>query len=90
MIRFIITSLLLVGQPRLLRIDPILDEFNNLITLAGVTALILPKIRFRNSGNQPCQEDKDCRGNKKCCELYFQKFCCDPEKYVKVKPNIGY
>ena len=90
MIRFIITSLLLVGQPRLLRIDPILDEFNNLISLAGITALILPKIRFSNTGNQQYQEDNDSKGNKKCCELYFQKFCCDPEKYVKVKPNIGY
>jgi hypothetical protein len=53
-----------------------------LVSRAGVTALHFPTLRFR-SGNSACEEDKDYFGAKKCCQLYFEKFRCDPEKYIK-------
>ena len=90
MFRIFLSCLLFTVRPRIFHIDPVLEDFNNIINLAGITALILPNIRLKNIGNKQCVEDKDCKGNKKCCQLYFQKFCCSPEKYIKIKPNIGY
>jgi hypothetical protein len=60
-----------------------LEDFSNFVSSAGVTALLVPTLRFR-SVSSPCEEDKNCFGAKKCCQLYFEKFCCDPEKYVKM------
>mgnify|MGYP001192649878 CR=1 FL=1 len=87
MIRFILHCFLLTLQPRIFNIDPVVEDFSNLISLAGITALLVPSLRFRNL-NKPCEEDKDCFGNRKCCQMYFEKFCCNPEKYVKVEPKL--
>ena len=45
-------------------------------------------MNFKNV-NKQCQEDKDCFGNKKCCQLNYEKFCCHPEKYIKIKPELN-
>ena len=89
MFRFLITCFLLTVRRPVFNIDPVLEDFSNLISLAGVTALLFPSMRFRNKNN-PCEEDNDCSGAKKCCQLYFEKFCCDPEKYVKMEPKLAF
>ena len=88
MIRFIIHCFLLTLQPRIYHIDPVIEDFSNLISLAGITALLIPSMNFKNV-NKQCQEDKDCFGNKKCCQLNYEKFCCHPEKYIKIKPKLN-
>jgi hypothetical protein len=89
MFRFLLTCFFLTTQPRILNIDPVLEDFSNLINLAGVTALLIPTFRFRNNNN-PCEEDIDCSGDKKCCQLYFKKFCCNPDTYVKMEPKLAF
>ena len=82
MLRFLFSCFILTIRPHAMRIDPVLEDFSNLVSLAGVTALLFPTLRFR-SGSSPCEEDKDCFGAKKCCQLYFEKFCCDPREICK-------
>lgn len=87
MYRLLVSCFLLSVQPRIYNIDPVLNDFSNVISLAGITALLLPNIRF---GKNPlCNKDDDCFGVKKCCELNKERFCCDPEKYYQINPKFN-
>lgn len=90
-LRLLITSFFVFNPrpPNIAVIDQELYDFANIIGFAGLTALLFPKIRFNNK-NQPCQTDNDCPGIKKCCQMYFEKFCCSPDNYIKIEPNYAF
>ena len=87
MYNLLLSCFFLAIQPRVYNIDPVLNDFSNVVSLAGVTALLLkPSIWFKNS---LCNKDDDCIGIKKCCDLNKQRFCCDPEKYYKITTKFS-
>ena len=87
MYRLLMNCFLLSFQPIIYNIDPVLNDFSNIVNLAGVTALLLPNIRFGK--NRSCNKDDDCFGIKKCCELNNERFCCDPKKYYEIKAKFS-
>lgn len=87
MYRFIISCFLLSLQRNIYNIDPVLNDFSNVVSLAGITALLIPNIR--NFSQKLCITDDDCFGLKKCCYLDKERFCCDPEKYYEINKNFN-
>lgn len=87
MYRLLMSCFLLSFQPRIYNIDPVLNDFSNVVSVAGITALLLPNIRFGR--NRSCNKDDDCFGIKKCCEMNNERFCCDPEKYYKINAKFS-
>ena len=86
--RFLLANFLLIVRPRVQFIDQEIIDFSNLVGLAGMTALLLPNLKFRQ--NKSCNDDNDCFGFKRCCQVYFEKFCCDPDNYIKIEPKFAY
>ena len=87
MYRLLMSCFLLSFQPRIYNIGPVLNDFSNVVSLAGITALLLPNLRFGRS--RSCNRDDDCLGIKKCCELNNERFCCDPEKYYEINAKFS-
>ena len=87
MYRLLMSCFLLSFQPRIYNIDPVLNDFSNVVSVAGITALLLPNMRFGKT--RSCNKDDDCFGIKKCCELNNERFCCDPEKYYKINAKFS-
>ena len=87
MYRFIMSCFLLSFQRNIYTIDPVLNDFSNVVSLAGITALLIPRIK--NIGQKSCLTDEDCFGLKKCCYLNSERFCCDPEKYYEINRKFN-
>lgn len=88
MFYFLFVNFLLLARHRMHMIDQELVDFSNLVGLAGLTALVIPNLKFRQ--NKSCNDDSDCFGFKKCCQVYYEKFCCDPDNYIKIEPKLAF
>tara|TARA_Y100000813_G_scaffold178202_1_gene145188 strand:+ start:1350 stop:1643 length:294 start_codon:yes stop_codon:yes gene_type:complete len=88
MFQFLLVNFLLLVRPRMHVIDQELIDFSNLVGLAGLTALVIPNLKFRQ--NNSCNDHSDCFGFKKCCQVYYEKFCCDPDNYIKIEPKLAF
>lgn len=69
-------------------VDQELMDFSNLVGLAGLTALVLPKIKIKKKNN--CNVDEDCIGIQRCCRVYSDTFCCSPNNFVYLEPKLAY
>lgn len=51
---------------------------------ASIVAFIPSIVNKIHKNIQSCTSDNDCENDKKCCRIYQDNYCCDPNNFVYI------